>query len=271
MKALIAGLIFLTIITGMFSPSTAASAVPPCTSKIVVAHEGYKANDAGDTVESQLAAYDIGANTADSDIWKTVDTEASFVQRHENDLAASTDGTGLITERTLEYIQGLWTTYHHERVPLLTDSLKLSQFAEDNRYLQFEIKWSVKGFTALDIIDQRIKRFNMSTHTYIYSTYFDSLRYMRAIDPDIHLLLKAGNEAPPIDELVNAGINGAIIQAGHIKKSDVDAYHAAGLVVFRGRREETLNGWKGFVANGADGIMTDQPDFIVPLCKELDK
>src|SRR4051794_21232906 len=68
----------------------------PCSAKLVSTHEGYQVHADGDTIKSQVAAFKIGTNIADSDLWPTKD--GYLIQMHDNDVHGSTDGHGLVTE-----------------------------------------------------------------------------------------------------------------------------------------------------------------------------
>lgn len=251
------------------SPAHAMEALDPtpCTARVVSAHEGYTAETDGDTVESQIAAWNAGANVADSDIWKTKDNY--YVQRHDNDLSTSTTaqpGT-LITNLTLAEVKQYTTTQHHEQIPQLLDSLALTQFKEPNRWLMFETKWSMNGTWALQAIDNQIKAAGMSDHVIIYSAYLPQLQFLSGIDPALTLWYKAGSP-PPVGDL--SGLDGVMLNTGVITKGVVATYHNAGYTVTRGRVDvETQTAWNAFVRKGADALMTSDPTVVVDWCRAL--
>lgn len=238
----------------------------PCAARLISAHGGYQANADADTVESQLAAYDIGTNIADSDLWKTKDNH--YVQIHENDVSYSTDGTGLVTNMTLAQVQALHTTPYHQAVPTLAESLALPQFAEPGRYLMFETKWSTQGNWTLKAIDDQIKAAGMSSHVIIYSAYMNQVQYLSTLDPELTLWYKSGSKPPPVSQMI--GLDGVMIAAGDLRKADVKVYHESGLQVIRGRISvETETAWDNFVARQADGLMTEDPVVVVERCRAL--
>ncbi len=251
------------------SPAQAMETIDstPCTAKMISAHEGATADTDGDTVESQIAAWNVGANLADSDIWKTKDN--AFVQRHDNDLSTSTRapyGT-LITNLTLAEVQSYTTRQHGEQIPEVADSLALTQFSEPNRWLMFETKWSMNGTWALQRLDDQIKAAGMSSHVVIYSAYLSQLQFLSTIDPDLYLWYKAGNP-PPVADL--AGLDGVMLSSSVITKGIVATYHAAGYTVTRGRVGfETQRVWDNFVRKGADAMMTSDPIPVIDRCRAL--
>lgn len=238
----------------------------PCSARLISAHGGYQANADADTVESQLAAYDIGTNIADSDLWKTKDNH--FVQIHENDVSYSTDGTGLVTDMTLDQVQALRTTPFQQSVPTLEASLALPQFAEPGRYLMFETKWSTQGNWALKLIDDKIKAAGMSSHVIIYSAYMNQVQYLSTIDPELTLWYKSGSKPPPVSQMI--GLDGVMIAASDIRRAEVKVYHESGLQVIRGMiGVESEASWQRFVARQADGLMTEDPALVVERCRTL--
>ena len=254
--------------TVLSSPAAATRPLDstPCAARLISAHGGYTAATDADTVQSQIAAYDIGANIADSDIWKTKDNH--FVQIHDNDVSYSTDGTGLVTNMTLEQVQALHTTPHQQPVPTLAESLALPQFAEPGRYLMFETKWSMQGNWALKLMDDEIKAAGMSSHVIIYSAYMNQVRYLSTIDPELTLWFKSGSKPPPVSQMI--GLDGVMIAASDLRRADVKVYHESGLSVIRGKIDvETETAWAHFVARGADGLMTEDPAVMVDRCRTL--
>lgn len=238
----------------------------PCAARLISAHGGYTAAADADTVQAQLATYDIGANIADSDIWKTKDNQ--FVQIHENDVSYSTDGTGLVTNTTLAQVQALHTTPHQQPVPQLADSLALPQFAEPGRYLMFETKWSMQGPWALKLMDDQIKAAGMSSHVIIYSAFINQVQYLSTIDPELTLWLKSGSQPPPVSHMI--GLDDVMIAASDLRKADVARFHESALTVIRSKVDtETETTWSRFVARGANGLMTEDPVTMVDLCRAL--
>ena len=129
-------------ILGLLAAPAAQAAHPadstPCSKRLISAHQGYRLNDDPDTVQSQQAAFDVGANIADSDLWVTKD--GYLVEIHDNDVGHWTNGQGLISDMTLAQVQQLRTVPHGELVPQLGDSLALPIAHEAGRFFMFEAK-----------------------------------------------------------------------------------------------------------------------------------
>lgn len=259
-------------LAGVMLAATPASAVTdptPCMARVVTAHEGYKAHADGDTIASQKAAFNIGANVGDTDVWMT--TDHYMVERHDNDLSTSTNAPAgtLITNLTLAEVRQYTTAQHHEQIPTVAQSLSLTRFSEPYRSLQFETKWSMNGPSALDQLNRAIVAHGMVGHVIIYSAILPQLQYLSSIDPALTLWYKPGTAPPPVTDL--AGLDGVMLDPGYLTTSTVTTYHNAGYTVTRSRvAVETATAWSQFVASGADALMTDQPDVVVPECRTLD-
>ena len=238
----------------------------PCPKTLISAHEGYTAQADGDTVDAQQAAYDIGSNIADSDLWVTKD--GFIVQIHDNAVSYSTDGTGLVTQMTLDQILALHTKRFHEPVPQLSDSLALAGFHEPGRYLMFETKFAFAKTKYLDLLDSQITAAGMTGNVIIYSNYLKQVNYLNQIDPALIVLYKSIDGVPDITQMT--GVDGVMIPGGYITPSVVQTFHAAGLTVTRERvANETQGGWDKFVKTGADSLMTDFPTTVIAECRAL--
>ena len=74
---------------------------------MVVAHRGASIEQPENTIEAFEAAIDLGADAVEFDVRMTADGHA--VVMHDPDVSRTTDGTGLVSEMTLEEMraQGL--------------------------------------------------------------------------------------------------------------------------------------------------------------------
>ena len=163
----------------------------PCSHRLISAHEGYRLNADGDTVASQRAAFSVGSNLADTDLWVT--TDGYIVEMHDNDVSHSTNGTGLITNKTLAQVRQLRTTRYHEPIPQMVQSLAIPAAHARGRYLQMETKWSFNEKGALQDLNKRIVAAGMVQHVVIYSAYLSQLQKLESIDPHLTTWYKAGS------------------------------------------------------------------------------
>jgi glycerophosphoryl diester phosphodiesterase len=82
---------------------------------MVVAHRGASTEQAENTIEAFEAAIDAGADAVEFDVRMTADRHA--VVMHDPDVSRTTNGTGLVSEMTLEQIRKLG-------VPTLDEALR---------------------------------------------------------------------------------------------------------------------------------------------------
>ena len=238
----------------------------PCAKRLISAHEGYTAHDDGDTTESQLAAFDIGSNIADSDIWLTKDDH--IVQIHDNDVSHSTDGTGFVTQMTLEQVLALRTKRYHEMVPQLADSLALPIAHETGRYLMFEAKFSFAGKAQLRQLADEIAAADMTDHVIVYMAYVRHAQALKKIAPDLTVWYKSLSGVPSVRQV--AGLDGVMIPAGSLTAAVTSQFHDAGMTVIRERVDiEDDQAWQRFVTSGADGLMTQRPKVAIAECRAL--
>jgi len=262
--------ISILVAGGLLVAPTAQAAHPmdstPCSKRLISAHEGYTQDADGDTVESQLAAFDIGSNIADSDLWVTKD--GYIVQMHDNDVSHSTDGTGLVTQMTLDEILALHTKHFHNAVPQLSDSLALPIAHEAGRYLMFETKFSFAKRANLKLLDQEITDAGMTNNVIIYTSFLNHAKKLKQIDPDLIVWFKSVDGVPDVSEVL--GLNGVMIPSGALNAAVVDTFHAVGMTVTRERvGVETPTAWTRFVRTGADSLMTYDAPLVIEECRGL--
>ncbi|MDX6306964.1 MAG: hypothetical protein QOI06_10 [Nocardioidaceae bacterium] len=252
----------------LLAPPAQAMSAPdstPCGSRLISAHEGYRAIAAGDTVASQRAAFSIGANLADADLWVTED--GHIVEMHDNDVSYSTGGTGLVTQMTLSQVLALRTTKDNDPIPQLSNSLNIRTAHAPGRYLMLETKFSFAKTANLQLLDNEIQAANMVDHVIIYSEYLSQVQYLKQIDPALTVWYKA-QTTPPITDLT--GLDGVMLPAVDTTKQSVLLFHTGGYTVIRQRPiSETPANWTRFVRTKADGLMTDQAPLVVGECRAL--
>jgi len=241
-----------------------SEAATPCSAKVVSAHEGNQSHADGDTIKSQVAAFRIGANIADSDLWPTKD--GFLIQTHANELGSGTDGHGLVTDSTLSEILALRTKQYHLPIPTFSDSLAIPQAHKPGRFLMFETKYAFGDRAYLDLLADQVDAAGMQDHVIIYSAFPGQLQYLKQIDPAITVWYKAGS-IPPLQQV--EGFDGVMLDSEQMNAENVALFHSAGLTVIRQRGGESPAKWQAFLATGADGLMSEHPKTIIKWCRQL--
>ncbi len=236
----------------------------PCPSHGISVHEGYQYNADGDTLDSQKAAFAIGGTMADSDLWVTKDNY--IVEIHDADVSHTTNGTGLITDMTIDQWGALRTKKHHEPLATLQESMALKRASQPGRYLMMETKYSFSKMANLQLLDDQIVAAGMQSHIIIYSAFLSQLETLNQIDPSLILWYKA-QSIPPVGDV--AGLDGVMLPPDEMTADNVATFHDVGMTVTRERAIESLGNWNAFLATGADNLMTDKAHRMIDLCREL--
>jgi glycerophosphoryl diester phosphodiesterase len=239
----------------------------PCSKRLISAHQGYRLNDDPDTVESQQAAFDVGSNIADSDLWVTQD--GYLVEIHDDDVGHWTDGQGRISEMTLEQVKQLRTVPHGELVPQLADSFAIPVSHEAGRYFMFEAKPVFEDPGYQQKLVTEIQAAGMVDHVIIYTSGVRMAHALKTLDPNLTVWLKGwGDTVPPMSYVL--GLDGIMLSPALITTEVVQQFHDVGIVVIRQRvATEARGNWNRFVSTGADGLMTDDPVFVINKCRKL--
>lgn len=237
----------------------------PCTAKLISAHQGFRKNADGDTIDSQTAAFRIGANIADTDVWVTADNYQ--VQIHDADVSHSTDGTGFINEMTIDQWSVLRTTQHQEPLPTLEETLALPQLARPGRSVMIETKFTYQKPGNIEALVAAIQAAGMQSHVIIYSDFLGQVQKVNELDPSITTWAKPLDYVPPPSDV--PGVDGIMLGASLITPEIVAEYHAIGYTVIRQRTAENLTNWQAFLDSGADGLMTDSPQLMIKRCRAL--
>jgi len=243
----------------------------PCPNKLIAAHEGYRRNADGDTIDSQVAAYRIGANLADTDVWETADN--AMVEIHDEDVSHSTTGTGYITDMKIDQWGALRTTQYQEPIPTLEQSLAVPRLSRPGRSLMMETKYEFNKFQRPDALSHLVDKIKASgvdpSHIVIYSEFGQQLQTLRQLDPALTLWYKPYNYLPSVETVLSYDANGVMLPLSLMTAKNVAEFHAAGLTVMRMRTPETVDKWNAFLATGADGLMTESPPKVIKWCRAL--
>ncbi|MCX6141537.1 MAG: glycerophosphodiester phosphodiesterase family protein [Candidatus Kapabacteria bacterium] len=159
---------------------------------IVCAHRGASGIAPENTLASIQAALDSGAMMVELDVQVTRDN--ALVVFHDDHLDRTTDGKGLICDRTLDEVKSLdagsWfdAKFNREHVPTLAEALLL---VKGRAYVNIEIKpliASVESATNIYAIVQTVIDAQMSEYTVFASFDHHALLYIKSIDPHLNTI-----------------------------------------------------------------------------------
>ena len=225
----------------------------------IQAHRGYSELYPENTLLAMSQAFDAGADQVEIDVALTKD--GHLVVMHDQDVARTTNGRGIVSSLTLEEIirldAGSWKgeAFRGERVPTLAQA---AEAAQGRGWLNIEIK--SRGRTNLPLsaiatkLSQTLRSMNMHDKVIIASFDLQPLLEVRRHDPDLRLMLidwdspdNGGLEAAissnlygwtpkpelaTLDRIERATVAGLVVQVDVRKLERIEPWHRAGVKGF---------------------------------------
>jgi glycerophosphoryl diester phosphodiesterase len=230
---------------------------------LVGGHRGNPAEHPENTLASFRSAIELGVDMIECDVHLSADGE--LVVLHDHTLDRTTDGTGLVVQRTLAELRRL-DAGGGERLPVLAEVCEL---ARDRVGLAVELKQIPIPYPGLEEkLIACLSALDMLHQTAVLSFDHRSVRRLRELEPRVALGVLEG--ARPIDPAGLMRGAGAGIYAPHYGAMDrqlVDEIHAAGGMVGAWTVDEgTAVAWCR--ACGPDSVFTNRPREIVPALRE---
>jgi glycerophosphoryl diester phosphodiesterase len=225
-------------------------------------HRGNPAEHPENTLASFRSAIDLGVDMIECDVHLTADGELIVI--HDHTLDRTTDGTGLVGQRTLQELRRL-DAGNGERLPLLAEVCEL---AKGRVGLCVELKQIpipypgveervVACLSALDMLDQ----------TAAISFHHGSMRRLKELEPRIAVgVIEAARPIDPVALLRSAS---ADLYAPHWAAMDaelVDQVHAAGGQVGVWTVDDAP-GVAWCQACRPDSVFTNRPREVVPALR----
>jgi glycerophosphoryl diester phosphodiesterase len=255
---------------------------------LVIAHQGGEGIRPSSTMEAYQHAVDLGADVLEGDIHITSDGHLVLI--HDEEVDRTTDGTGLVTDLTLDEIKALdagyyWTDDDGETYPYRGQGFQIVTLEElfqtfDMPYI-IEIKKSAIP-TEQPICDL-IREYGMENKVMVASFYDDKIETFREVCPEIATSAARGEvttffamntfflaplytpkatamHVPEYQEV--SGVNLRIVTPRFVQAS-----HARGMEVHPWTINE-VDDMQRMIDLGVDGIMTDYPDRLIDLLGE---
>ena len=247
--------------------------IPP----VRIAHRG--ASGQGLAPENTLAAFEyavqIGADVLEADIQVTGDGELVVI--HDATLDRTTNGTGLVAERTLQDIRkldaGSWfdRRYRGERVPTLAELLDL---ARNRALVLIELKSDFVSEKTLSVIEE----LSASDHVIIQSFNPDTIERVNLLSRSLPTSLLVG-KLPTTPSRVRARRLAA--QVLRVGANALSVWHATLTpAFFEEMRKRAISVWtwtvdeeiimRDMVLMGVQGIITDYPDRLNQVFEDLE-
>ncbi len=226
---------------------------------LVGGHRGNPAEHPENTLPSFRSAIDLGVDMIECDVHLSADSELVVI--HDHTLDRTTDGRGLVAQRTLAELRRL-DAGNGERLPVLAEVCAL---ARDRVGLCIEIKQIPIPYPSLEEkLVRLLRELDMVEQTAVISFDHRAIRRLKELQPDLTLGVLEG--ARPIDPVGMLRGAGADIYAPHYGAMDPDLVaevHAAGGAVGVWTVDDAAAvAWCQVC--GPDSVFTNRPREILP-------
>lgn len=218
------------------------------------AHRGAKGYEPENTLAAFAKALDFGAKWIETDVYLVED---ELVVIHDDRLERTTDGTGYVTESSLEYLRSL-DAGEGQRIPFLIEVLDL---IEGKAGINIELKGPGTAARVAALIEQLLSRTSWARDQFIISSFdHPELLAFSCMMPEIRVGVLTANI--PLDyaefaEPFNAWSIHASME--FVNREFVEDAHRRGKKLF----VYTVNHPDDFARVcriGVDGVFTDFPD-----------
>lgn len=236
-----------------------------------IAHRGASAYRPENTMEAFMEAITLGADSIEMDVRQTVDGHLVLI--HDETVDRTTDGTGAISELTINQVKAL-DAGMGTQIPTLEEVF--SHFVGDEVSLNLEIKSPGIEIRVVEMVHRLFR----SDRVLICSFEPSVLRKVKEADREIKTGLVVGR-ARPIKSL--AWIKG-VFPLSTLRKLSADTLHqhvqlAHPYLITKCRREGIpIYVWvvdeepemRRLIRRGIDGISTNRPDVLGRVIQEED-
>ena len=248
------------------SSSSLKEVFTPKDKLLVIAHRGASAHTPENTMLSFATALQIGADMLEADVNITKDNK--LILFHDETLSRTTNGSGLVTHKTLSEIKSLdavsWfgVEFRGEKVPALEELL---EYVQDKQcYLNLEIK-------NKNVINQlliAIKDYGLLERTLFSASDTDWLRLINISEPNAYL-------CPLVYETFSVSSLSRIIpEFGFVEsplsswlKDNVESLNDRGIAILAYTLNEELT-IRQAIEVGVQGIISDYPDRVINILSE---
>ena len=170
-----------------------------------IGHRGAKAYEPENTIRSFRYAITLGVDAVELDVRRTKDNELVVI--HNADVNKTTDGSGAVSELTLEEIKKL-VTEKGEEIPTLEEVL---DFVDKRVKILVELKETGTEEKVLDLIQKK----GMINDVIIVSFHEDTLKKVRELNSEVETGLIYVRHKNPIQSALDLNANYLLLQLTH--------------------------------------------------------
>ncbi|MFQ5979773.1 MAG: glycerophosphodiester phosphodiesterase [Candidatus Heimdallarchaeota archaeon] len=239
---------------------------------LVIAHRGASGWAPENTIPAFQKAVELGADMIEFDIQFSADRH--IVVFHDKTVDRTTNGTGRISEKTLADLRqldaGAWFDPHYAgtRIPTLREALST---VSGSVQLNIELKYFDP---ENDLFEQDVAaiatEFDLLSRAIFAARHPENIRRLKELLPGIKcvLLQKERTEDEYVEALRDLDLTIAQIRRRSMNQAFIDRLHDHQIKVNLFYADEP-DEMKEFIDMGIDGILTNYPDRLCQVIREL--
>jgi glycerophosphoryl diester phosphodiesterase len=235
---------------------------------LVTAHRGATAYAPENTIPTIEKAFELGAFAVEIDVRHTSDGE--YVLMHDDTVDRTTNGSGLVSEMTLEEIKALNVNalnpvYADLQVPTLAEALEAINNAGGQ--VDMDMKTGEPEGAIQVVVDMGLEDI-----CFVYSSSVDKLDRVRSVSGDVRIMpvSSSAGDTQFLLDYFDPDPEHIELSSGGLTTGNIELIKSTGAVVFMdalGVRDVMFIlgldwGWKNMMEMGVEIIQTDMPGLL---------
>jgi glycerophosphoryl diester phosphodiesterase len=217
-----------------------------------IGHRGARAYEPENTLRSFKKALEIGVDAVEFDVRKTKDDQLVVI--HDANVKRTTDGTGLVSELTLEEIKR-FSADKGEKIPTLKEAL---DFLDKKVKIVIELKET----GVEEKVVEAVRENGVQKNVVVVSFIEEALQKVRDLNEDVETGLIYVKHKNPVKAALDLGASYLLPLYRFTHTANVKKAHDNGLkiIVWTINKPEEV---EEYAKKGVDGIASDKPDILV--------
>jgi len=227
----------------------------------IIAHRGARASEPENTVRAMNKAFECGADAVEVDLRFTCDHKLVVI--HDDTLERTTNGTGKVSDMTIEQLRAL-DAGKGERIPELSEALSVAK--RYSRPLVIELKEEGMEWQVLEEVTEA----GLGDKVIISSFIHTSLRNLKEKAPEIKTgVIIASVPVNPVRLVQDAKADVIFAKYSRITREFIDAcvgYEGIEVYLWTVNTIDDLN---NAISYGVDGVVTDNPCELIRMSMSM--
>jgi len=227
----------------------------------IIAHRGARASEPENTVRAMNKAFECGADAVEVDLRFTCDHKLVVI--HDDTLERTTNGTGKVSDMTIEQLRAL-DAGKGERIPELSEALSVAK--RYSRPLVIELKEEGMEWQVLEEVTEAGLGDKVTISSFIHT----SLRNLKEKAPEIKTgVIIASVPVNPVRLVQDAKADVIFAKYSRITREFIDAcvgYEGIEVYLWTVNTIDDLN---NAISYGVDGVVTDNPCELIRMSMSM--